>query len=172
MGMSLRPRVKAIGAGRAGAQTERGRSGHSAGAARVPLRYCRMNGRSLRAALLWLGAALLPAHAARAQEAAAANPVFTPPDTALFYEGREVYERNCVLCHGARGDGQGEMAKEVGVKPRSFRTGDFKFRSTPWGKLPTTEDLIRTIRQGVTGTTMGAFTQLTAAETRAVAEYV
>jgi mono/diheme cytochrome c family protein len=131
-----------------------------------------MNGRSWCAALLLISAADLRAEPAAAAEDAAVNPAFTPPDTSLYYEGREVYERNCTICHGARGDGNGEMAAELGVKPRSFRTGDFKFRSTPWGKLPTTDDLIRTIRHGVTGTTMGAFKQLTETETRAVAEYV
>lgn len=131
-----------------------------------------MNGRSWCITLLLLAAAAIRADAAPVAETAARNPAFTPPESSLFYAGREVYERNCTICHGARGDGQGEMAAESGVKPRSFRTGDFKYRSTPWGKLPTTEDLIRTIRQGVTGTTMGAFTQLTPGETRAVAEYV
>lgn len=131
-----------------------------------------MSKRCSRAALLLLGVAILQGQAAPDPETARVNPAFTPPDTSLFYEGREVYERNCTICHGARGDGQGEMAAELGVKPRSFRTGDFKYRSTPWGKLPTTDDLIRTIRQGVTGTTtMGAFKQLTPAETRVVAEY-
>src|SRR4051812_26420166 len=105
-----------------------------------------MIGRSLRAALLFLGATILQSHAEPAPDAAAASPALTPMNASLFYEGRDVYERNCTICHGARGDGQGEMSAEVGVKPRSFRTGDFKYRSTPWGKLPTTDDLIRTIR--------------------------
>src|SRR4051794_16351059 len=64
------------------------------------------------------------------------------------------------------------MAAPMTIKPRSFRTGDFKYRSTPWGKLPTTDDLIHTIRNGRSGTAMGMFTHLTEAETRAVAEYV
>src|SRR3954453_12350729 len=113
-----------------------------------------MSGCTFRAALLLLGAAILPSPAAPDPETAPANPAFTPPDTSLYYEGREVYERNCTICHGVRGDGNGEMAAELGVKPRSFRMGEFKYRSTPWGKLPTTDDLIRTIRHGVTGTTM------------------
>lgn len=101
-----------------------------------------------------------------------ANPAFIPPDRSLFFEGRDVFERNCIVCHGERGDGLGEMSASMPIKPRSFRRGLFKYRSTPWGKLPTTADLIRTIRGGRTGTTMGMFTQLTEGEVRAVAEYV
>src|SRR5215210_934007 len=87
-----------------------------------------------------------------------ANPAFTPPDTALFDEGRYVYERNCILCHGERGDGKGEMSASLSIKPRAFVSGLFKYRSTPWGKLPATADLIHTIRNGRTGTAMGMFT--------------
>jgi mono/diheme cytochrome c family protein len=100
------------------------------------------------------------------------NPAFTPPDAALFEEGRYVYDRNCVLCHGERGDGKGEMSPSLSIKPRAFSSALFKYRSTPWGKLPTTDDLIRTIRNGRTGTAMGMFTHLRENEIRAVAEYV
>ena len=105
--------------------------------------------------------------------AAGDNPVaFSPPDIAFYDQGRFVYEQNCVVCHGERGDGQGEMAKDLPIKPRSFRTGLFKYRSTPWGKLPTDEDLLRTIRGGRTGTAMGMFTFLSDRDLRAVLEYL
>jgi len=94
------------------------------------------------------------------------------PDYSRYEQGRYVYERNCVVCHGPRGDGHGEMAASLGVKPRSFKTGLFKYRSTPWGKLPTTEDLQRTVRNGVTGTAMGMFTFLGDSDLRAVTEYI
>ncbi len=124
-----------------------------------------MKGRCI--ALLFLSAtAVLPG------KSETENRAFTPPDRSLFEEGRYIYERNCVVCHGARGDGQGEMAAPMTIKPRSFRTGDFKYRSTPWGKLPTTDDLLHTIRSGRSGTAMGRFTHLTEAQTRAVAEYI
>src|SRR4051794_10882813 len=108
----------------------------------------------------------------RAAKAGDADAVFTRPDRSLYPEGGFVYERNCLICHGELGDGRGEMAAEMPIKPRSFRTGLFKYRSTPWGKLPTTDDLMRTIREGRSGTAMGQFTSLTEEQTRAVAEYV
>ena len=93
-------------------------------------------------------------------------------DFELYAQGRYVYERNCIICHGARGDGQGEMSKTIMPKPRSFREGMFKFRSTPWDKLPTEDDLRRTITGGLTGTAMGMFTQLQSDDVTAVIEYV
>lgn len=108
-----------------------------------------------------------------AQAESAAGSPFRLPDRSLYEQGRHVYERHCVVCHGARGDGRGEMALEVGaIKPRRFSSGLFKYRSTPWGKLPTDEDLLRTVRHGRTGTAMGAFGFLPEPELRAVVEYL
>lgn len=93
-------------------------------------------------------------------------------DYNLYLEGRFVYERNCLVCHGQRGDGKGELSKELQPKPRSFREGLFKFRSTPFGALPTEDDLRRTITGGLSGTAMGAYVQLQSEEVRAVIEYI
>jgi cytochrome c oxidase cbb3-type subunit I/II len=89
-----------------------------------------------------------------------------------YLQGRDVFQRNCIVCHGERGDGNGEMAKDLPIKPRSFREGWFKFRSTPYDKLPTDDDLRRTIRGGLSGTAMGAFNTLRAEELDAVIAYV
>ncbi|MBX7210284.1 MAG: cytochrome c [Verrucomicrobiaceae bacterium] len=93
-------------------------------------------------------------------------------DYSLYAQGKYIFERNCILCHGPRGDGSGELSKGLQPKPRSFREGMFKFRSTPYGALPTEDDLRVTIRGGLTGTAMGMFTQLQDDEVRAVIEYV
>lgn len=34
--------------------------------------------------------------------------------------GRAVYQRSCVICHGAKGDGQGVAARSVTVRPANF----------------------------------------------------
>ena len=93
-------------------------------------------------------------------------------DFTLYAQGRYVYERNCIVCHGPRGDGNGEMSKGLVPMPRSFREGMFKFRSTPQGALPTEADLTRTIRGGLSGTAMGMFTHLLDDDVRAVIEYL
>lgn len=114
-----------------------------------------------------LASSLLFAAALRAGE-------WTPnlPDRSQFEMGAFVFERNCAICHGPRGDGKGELAATIVPKPRNFRFGVFKYRSTPPGKLPTNDDLTRTIRGGLSGTAMGMFSQLRDDEVRAVVEYV
>ena len=71
--------------------------------------------------------------------------------------GKAVYARYCVSCHGERGDGAGEYAPSTMPRPRDFRQGAFKWRSTPSGSLPLVSDLERTIREGVYWTTMPAW---------------
>ena len=82
--------------------------------------------------------------------------LFKKPDWSLYYAGEFVYERNCQVCHGRRGDGQGKWAAEILPKPRSFKHANFKYRSTPFGKLPSDEDLKKTIRRGRSNTAMGS----------------
>ncbi|MDQ2979284.1 MAG: c-type cytochrome, partial [Acidobacteriota bacterium] len=68
--------------------------------------------------------------------------------------GKVVYERYCVSCHGERGDGEGEYAEHTLPRPRDFRQGTFKWRSTPSGSLPLVSDMEKVIRQGLYGTAM------------------
>ena len=89
-----------------------------------------------------------------------------------YMEGKYLFERNCIVCHGPRGDGKGEMAPTLQPRPRSFREGIFKFRTTPFGSLPTEDDLRHTIKHGLTGTAMGMFSQLTEEDITNVIEYV
>lgn len=89
-----------------------------------------------------------------------------------YLHGKYVFERNCMVCHGARGDGKGEMAATLSPKPRNFRLGLFKFRSTPAGKLPTDDDLRHTIRHGLSGTAMGMFSHLSQEDVDSVIAYV
>ena len=64
------------------------------------------------------------------------------------------------------------MAQGMQPKPRRFSAAVFKFRSTPSGFLPTDEDLARTIRQGISQSSMPAFAALNDREVRAAAAYV
>ena len=86
--------------------------------------------------------------------------------------GRYVYSRNCQICHGPRGDGKGEWSPGLSPQPRSFRAAHFKYRSTPYGKLPLDEDLRRTIRGGRSNTAMGMFTRLSERELDGVIAYL
>ncbi|HRQ90885.1 MAG TPA: cytochrome c, partial [Bacteroidia bacterium] len=90
----------------------------------------------------------------------------------LYMKGRYVYQRNCVDCHGATGRGNGPWAEGLAVKPRNFRSGIFKFRTTAYGTLPVDGDLRRTIRSGISGTTMPIFANLQDEEVDALVVYL
>ena len=68
--------------------------------------------------------------------------------------GKLVYERYCMSCHGAQGNGQGEAAEYMSIKPRDYRQGTYKWRSTPSGSLPLDSDLEHTLLNGLYGTYM------------------
>jgi len=93
-------------------------------------------------------------------------------DRDTYAQGRFVFQKNCVPCHGRFGEGDGELVKDWEVVPRNFRLATFKYRSTPYGKLPTDEDLKRTIRRGIAGTAMPTFAKLREEELKAVVEFV
>jgi mono/diheme cytochrome c family protein len=90
----------------------------------------------------------------------------------VIEQGRMVYEQNCAICHGASGDGRGMAQMMLRTKPRDFRQGIFKFRSTPTGSLPINEDLFQTISRGLRGTGMIAQDHLSESERWAVVEYL
>lgn len=71
--------------------------------------------------------------------------------------GKKVYQKWCIHCHGEQGDGQGPAADFLRPRPRDFRNGLFKIRSTGSGKLPTDRDLFDVITNGMPGTAMPAW---------------
>ncbi len=94
-------------------------------------------------------------------------------DSLLLAQGKTMYTIYCQSCHGSSGDGKGPAAYLLFPKPRNFLKADFKLHSTLQGKLPTDEDLIRVVSQGIPGTAMFAFGDiLSDVERQAVVEYV
>ncbi|MFI5305249.1 MAG: cbb3-type cytochrome c oxidase subunit I [Nitrospiria bacterium] len=91
----------------------------------------------------------------------------------ILSEGKMVYERRCIGCHGEKGDGNGVSAMFLDPKPRDFTRGIFKFRSTP-GKdsLPTDSDLFITITHGLWGTAMPTWQEIPEYERFAVIQYI
>jgi len=87
--------------------------------------------------------------------------------------GKQVYEANCVQCHGTAGKGDGYGAPFLVPTPRDFTAGQFKFRTTSSGSLPTDDDLFRTISRGANGTGMPPWKYLLSDEDRwALVDYV
>lgn len=90
----------------------------------------------------------------------------------LVKMGRRVYTRYCIGCHGEKGDGNGPAAKMLVTPPRDFTVGQFKFRITPTGTLPTDEDLFRTITRGVPRSSMPSWALLPERQRLAVIQYI
>ncbi len=85
----------------------------------------------------------------------------------------EIYRRNCAVCHGERGGGDGLAAASLEPRPRDLSRAVFKIRSTPSGSPPTDRDLVRVISKGLPGTAMPAWSQfLSREEIEAVAECI
>jgi mono/diheme cytochrome c family protein len=97
-----------------------------------------------------------------AQNAGTSSGYPTPKDgfSASEQRGHGLYLRYCVGCHGVLGDGEGENAPYIDPKPRNFTLGQFKCRSTPTGTLPTHEDLVDTLRRGITNSNMPSWRPL------------
>jgi mono/diheme cytochrome c family protein len=74
--------------------------------------------------------------------------------------GYQLYRLHCLHCHGVSGAGNGPTSAFLYPRPRDYRPGKFKFTSTPNGAKPTRDDLRRTIRYGLHGTSMPAFESL------------
>ena len=115
--------------------------------------------------LLWagLGFTLISAGAAETGTSAARQ---------TLYLGQQVYQVNCAVCHGVGGDGNGPSASMFRIRPRDFRTGLFKFRSTASGSLPTDDDLLHTLAQGVRWTGMIGRPDIGENDRRAVIQYI
>jgi cytochrome c oxidase cbb3-type subunit 2 len=94
------------------------------------------------------------------------------PTVERLKTGKFVYERGCATCHGMQGKGDGLAAPYLDPRPRDFTKGEFKFRTTPNGAIPTVEDLARTITHGLNGTAMSPWTELSKQDLQAVIAYV
>lgn len=116
--------------------------------------------------LVWNGAGWTPP----ARSASASDP--TSESAAMLSRGRHVYTANCATCHGVNGDGNGMAAHMFRVGPRDFRQGVYKFRSTPSGLLPTDDDLLRTVTEGIRWTGMVGRPDLAEVDRRAVVQYL
>lgn len=66
--------------------------------------------------------------------------------------GSRLYQKHCIHCHGMAGGGDGPTAPFLYPRPRDYRRGVFKWKSTTPNEKPTREDLLTTLRDGVMGT--------------------
>ncbi|VAX22738.1 hypothetical protein MNBD_NITROSPINAE02-1910 [hydrothermal vent metagenome] len=94
------------------------------------------------------------------------------PDKGAIASGKSIYTDRCAICHGPKGDGKGEKAKDLIVQPRDFTFAVYKFRSTPSGSAPTDEDIYKTVSRGLHQTAMLPWIGLSATEKWQVTYYI
>src|SRR5262245_20763331 len=78
---------------------------------------------------------------------------------ALLALGKKTVEKECLACHGAAGNGEGDAAYLLYPRPRDFTSGSFRIIST-WEGVPTDEDLFGTISRGMPGSAMPSWAHL------------
>ena len=108
-------------------------------------------------------------YTAARERAYAGEPVALEPSVK---RGSQVYVEKCALCHGTEGKGDGPAAATSSPRPRNFTKGHIKFRSTPFGKIPTDSDLFGAITHGAPGTTMPAWEHLPASDRHSLVLYL
>ncbi|MBF0541144.1 MAG: cytochrome c [Nitrospirae bacterium] len=95
--------------------------------------------------------------------------------------GKSLFNVNCAVCHGLKGDSSGQMmyndriepsGKMIRIYPRDFTSAVFKFRTTPSGCLPLDSDILRVISNGITKSFMPSFNYLSNDKKMALLAYV
>ena len=89
-----------------------------------------------------------------AQETKQPTPRSTATSPADLKAGQRLYQKWCMNCHGEHGDGAGLAADFLRPRPRDFRQGLFKLRTTQSGQLPSDQDLDTVLTNGMPGTGM------------------
>jgi mono/diheme cytochrome c family protein len=96
-------------------------------------------------------------------------------DNQTLQTGAGLFRNFCIQCHGLTGDGNGPGGRFLNPLPRDYRQGLFKFLTTEpsdTGVRPRRADLIRTIHQGLDGSSMPSFAALKNEQIEALTSYV
>lgn len=95
------------------------------------------------------------------------GPMVVPQPTAdIIASGGKLFQTNCSVCHGEKGDGRGPAAVAIkDPKPRDFTSGNFKYGAEP-------RDIFKTITEGSPGTAMPPWNSLSEKERWALVFYL
>ncbi len=74
--------------------------------------------------------------------------------TAQDAPGKATYDKWCSGCHGVDGTGNGPGSNYMLPRPRNFVQAQYQIRVTASGSLPTDDDILHVIDNGMPGTAM------------------
>jgi mono/diheme cytochrome c family protein len=80
--------------------------------------------------------------------------VASVPTPELLARGRELYQANCVSCHGDNGLGDGPSASTLNPKPRNFHA------TQGWTNGARIQEIYRTLEEGIVRNGMAAYNYL------------
>jgi mono/diheme cytochrome c family protein len=111
-------------------------------------------------------------HGCRPRGAMTTSQATKPPSSPLLLEeGQRLYAKQCAVCHGATGAGDGAAAYLLYPKPRDFTQNEFRLVSTNTMQA-TDEDLFLTMTRGMPGSAMPSWEALTPERRWALVYYV
>jgi mono/diheme cytochrome c family protein len=79
--------------------------------------------------------------------------------------GRALFLEHCALCHGVRGDGQGERTEGLTRRPRDFTSAEWRRSTSP-------RHVFFAIREGLAGTPMPQWKSLSEEDAWDLTAYV
>ena len=88
------------------------------------------------------------------------------PSAQLTARGKELFEANCIQCHGRLGRGDGAAAGTMNPRPRNLSSAD------AWKNGYDLPGIYKTLSQGIQGTSMAPFDYLSRSNRMALAHYV
>ena len=78
----------------------------------------------------------------------------------VIAKGKKTYEKNCINCHGEKGDAVAPASARLYPEPRDFTLGLIKMKTTARDELATDADIFNVITKGMPGTAMPAWPEL------------
>jgi caa(3)-type oxidase subunit IV len=107
-------------------------------------------------------------HEVKAPEGAASGQIkqFLKSSPELIAKGKELFQQNCVLCHGPEGRGDGPASTSLNPKPRNFTSNE------GWKNGRAPSQIFKTLTEGLPPSAMASFATLSVQDRLELAHYV